>query len=403
MEHLLTKCKENWFFVLLIILIFIEIVILSGDFIRNFNEGEVDDLSIREYAQSVIETCSEESYITGCYDKEVPKLMDYISMEEAFEVTKVIQTEGDTEYAYCHVLGHNVSAKETAKDPAKWKDVITRCPTGMCSNGCIHGAFQERFRTEAMTDAEIDAITPDLKTVCESRGEWSPTGMERATCYHAVGHLLMYITGGDIYKSKEVCERLDSAYVWLCFDGSFMQIFQPLELEDFDLVKDIPAQTQEEAESFCDSFDGLAKASCHQESWPLYYKEIMTSTGLVEFCSYTEDLALNDKCYKALLHIIPVQVKLDVPKIIEFCSALPDTQKGTCFTSAASRMIETDYNLGQKAVSLCNKADEYGVGDECYDHLIIQSTFNYHPSSIESQYLCNLLPTMWKAQCEEKQ
>ena len=50
-----------------------------------------------EYAARVIEQCAASSYHEGCYDKEIPKLMDAISMEEAFEVTREVQKK-DTAY-----------------------------------------------------------------------------------------------------------------------------------------------------------------------------------------------------------------------------------------------------------------------------------------------------------------
>ncbi|MEZ4200780.1 MAG: hypothetical protein R3B69_04370 [Candidatus Paceibacterota bacterium] len=89
-----------------------------------------------------------------CYDEEIPKLMDAgMSMEDAFAVTATIQ-DLDPSYQYCHVLGHELSAKETAKDPSRWKDVVARSPLGMCSNGGVHGAFQERFRVEHFDEDE---------------------------------------------------------------------------------------------------------------------------------------------------------------------------------------------------------------------------------------------------------
>ncbi|MBX9765211.1 hypothetical protein K2X83_01060, partial [Patescibacteria group bacterium] len=109
--------------------------------------------NLERLAEKVIATCSKESYPPTCYDEEIPRLMDTgLSMEEAFQVTTVIQNKV-SDYFYCHVLGHNLSAKETAKDPSKWTEVVARCPVGMCSNGCLHGAAQERFRAESLSEA----------------------------------------------------------------------------------------------------------------------------------------------------------------------------------------------------------------------------------------------------------
>ena len=114
-------------------------------------EGE-----LTQYANVVLGECATESYRPACYDKKIPLLMDQesITMEEAFRVTALIQKQ-DSEYWYCHVLGHNLASKEAAKDPAMWAKVIPRCPAGQCSNGCLHGAFQERYRDEVLSDEKI--------------------------------------------------------------------------------------------------------------------------------------------------------------------------------------------------------------------------------------------------------
>jgi hypothetical protein len=399
--------RNNKIIFLLVIFIIFEVGFLKYDFfvnlIKHSDNQILSEVSINDYAEKVIEKCSVEKYRPGCYDKEIPKLLDEISFEDSFRVTRVVQKHEGNEYAYCHVLGHNLSAKETAKDPDKWKDVITRCPSGMCSNGCIHGAFQERFRTESMNDEEIDKLLPELKTVCEARGAWNPTGLERASCYHAVGHLIMFISNGNILKSNEVCEKLSPGFLQMCYDGNFMQIFQPLGQEDIDLVKDFAPKNSIEAETFCNKFSNLKYSSCHQESWPLYIKQIEKPSGLVKFCSYTEDVGAQDRCYRAMFYVLSASnLSLNVVKINDYCSQLPNSKKGSCFANAAGRMIETDYNLGDKAVSLCNLAKAFGVEDQCYQNLVTFSSFNYHPGSKEAKYLCNILPEPWKNKCINK-
>jgi len=406
MEKLFKVLKNNLILVVILLIIFVEISFLERNFLfdlfSNRDENTASDSVLNDYTKEIIEKCSKENYRPGCYDKEIPKLLDRISMEDAFRVTRVVQKNEGDKYMYCHVLGHNLSAKETAKDPDKWKDVITRCPSGTCSNGCIHGAFQERFRTETMNNKAIDELIPELKTVCEARGTWSPTGLERASCYHAIGHLIMFISDGDINKSNEVCEKLPESYLQMCYDGNFMQIFQPLGQEDIDLVKDFAPKNQKEAELFCSKYTGLKNSSCHQESWPLYFEQIKTPDGLVKFCSYSSDVNKQNMCYNALFYVVSAQMNLDLVRIKEFCLGLPDSRKSLCFSNSASRMIETDYNLADKAASLCKDGEALGVGDQCYKELIQYSTFNYHPNSEGASYLCNALPEPWKSQCFNK-
>jgi hypothetical protein len=361
--------------------------------------------SLNQYAQEVIITCSKESDRPICYDKEIPKLMDKISMEDAFKVTAIVQAK-DSSYPFCHVLGHNLSAKEVAKDPSKWKDVLTRCPSGQCSNGCLHGGLQERFRgSETYTEEQMNEVIKELSTICEKRGNWNPTGLEQASCYHAVGHLSMYLTGADIIRSGEVCRQASVKedgrnYLKTCYDGTFMQIFQPLEDEDKELIigKEVK---KNELENYCRKYSGEQRASCWHEGWPLYSYEILKPEGLLKFCTnpvLTNESDIN-QCFLSLFYVIVVQFNFDISKLKNFCSSLPNERIGQCFSSTASRLIETDYeNIGQSA-NYCSSAPTEESRSKCYNELIFYSTFNFHPGSEEFYVLCNNLPQDWKDKC----
>lgn len=401
--------KYKWIIIsALILLVALEISILYSK--RPILLGAIkqrgQEKSLQEYAEAVLEKCSQARYRPACYDEEVPLLTEFISLEEAFEVTRLIQ-EKDGGYLYCHVLGHNLSAKETKKDPDKWKEVIARCPSGLCSNGCIHGAFQERFRADSLPDAEIAQLRPELEGICEKRPGWNPTDLEQATCYHALGHLSMYMTAANIERSSTLCEELSVKpdgrdYTQICYDGVFMQIFQPLEPEDFALVEGLTPK-KEELKDFCSSYEGRAKGSCWSEGWPLYFEDLKKPQNLVEFCSYLgADPGEEDRCYLALFYVLTAQFSFDEEKINDYCLGLSGKRRGQCFANAASRMIETDWSLIGKSVSLCSTADELGVGEACYEELLLYSTYNFHPGSEEFYNLCNSLPESWKTRCLDK-
>lgn len=124
--------------------------------------------SYGDYADDVIRRCKDEPYRPACYDKEIPKLMDVLTMEEAFEVAQAV-IEKDQSYLHCHVLGHYLAGREVEKNPAARKDVIARCPATICNNGCLHGPLLKRFNKEVLDETELAALLPDLQDVCEPR------------------------------------------------------------------------------------------------------------------------------------------------------------------------------------------------------------------------------------------
>lgn len=374
---------------------------LSNFNLSHFLKADIKE-SFDDYARKIVEKCADAKYKPTCYDEEIPKIMESVSMEDAFQITRLVQDK-DPSYAYCHVLGHALSAAETAKDPSKWSEVITRCPSGICSNGCVHGAFQERFRTETLNDDELDKLKPELADICEPRGNWNPTGLEQATCYHALGHLLMYVSGADINKSVTICEEVSKKaggndWSKLCFDGAFMQIFQPLETEDFALVKG-KQPSKEELADFCRPYDSQKRVACWGEGWPLFFEELLKSSGLVKFCTnpILKEPNEQDQCYMGLFYVMTAQFKFDLDKINNYCLGLPQLRKNQCFANVASRLIETDYRNIPKAIQFC--ASSESSKGYCYDELIKYSTYNFHSGSKEYFELCNSLPNPWKDSC----
>jgi hypothetical protein len=359
--------------------------------------------SFANLASQIVADCSKVPYKPTCYEEKVPALMDRISMQDAFKVTHLVQQD-DPSYTYCHVLGHKLAANEVAKDPSKWLEVVDMCPSGECSNGCIHGAFQQRFRQEALTPDQYGDFIPQVENVCEKRAGWDPTGLEQGTCYHALGHLMMYVTSADIGSSLSMCDKVSVKdngqrnYSKLCYDGAFMQIFQPLENEDLALVKG-KQPTKDQLSDYCSKFSTLRQTSCWNEGWPLFSKEIMTPSGVVNFCTNLKGVDSQSTCYTDLFYVVTAEVQFDTEFMKNYCSKLPSTVSGKCFSNTASRLIETDYSNIEKSVSFCESALSKNDQSQCFNELIFYSTFNFHPQSEEFFKLCNALPDTWKNKC----
>lgn len=379
-------------------------IFLAGSFLSPAGEQSGTSREFERYARDVLATCAKSPYPPACYDVEIPKLMDRgLSMEDAFAVTTVLQNRVN-DYFYCHVLGHNISAKETAKDPSAWTEVVARCPTGMCSNGCLHGAAQERFREEALSPAEIEALLPELSTICESGENRTFTGLEQASCYHSLGHLSMYISAADISVATNVCDRVAKKatgdYTQTCYEGAYMQIFQPLEPEDFALVAHIPAKTIDEAYEFCEGYEGERRSACHRESWPLYRTTLAEPAGLEHFCNLVPDARAEQRCYNAMFYVLTAQFNFDTERIETLCTGLPQKRMAQCFANSAARLMETDYRLIPDAVALCEVADTHGEGARCYDELLFYSRFNFHKGTDSFNTLCTALPEPWRTKCD---
>lgn len=355
--------------------------------------------------EAVIETCAAESYRPSCYDRELPKYMDQgYSMEEVFGITKAVQTF-DPEYQYCHVLGHYLSQKETAKDPSKWKDVIARAPRGICSNGAIHGAFQERFQVESLPEAAVSELKKELFGICEPRKGWEATQLERGSCLHALGHLTMYATDGNIDKSLALCDELliadeRSTNVQLCYDGAFMQIFQPLEPEDIALVDHYDVDSSAKAQDFCEQYTGAQFGSCNSESWPLVTEKMNDPQQIGSVCEpVAEDSWQHERCLNGVFYVVVAMMNLETARVYDFCSQVPDSLTARCFSNAVSRMVEVDWDNAEAAVRLCAESAQVGASEACYNELLTASTYSFTAGSPEFVNLCEQMPGSYKKAC----
>ncbi len=386
--------------------------LLMCPFVQSFRlsliENPLTEWKLQKYADGVVATCKNVPYRPGCYDREIPKLMDDgVSMEDAFLITAKVQSK-DPAYVYCHVLGHNISAKEAAKDPSSWDKVIARCPTGMCANGCLHGAVQQRFQDEVLTEKEIAQLLPDLASACTPGVGKNYTPLEEAICYHGLGHLGVYATGGNLSRALALCSALGTIATdgeggsiarMRCLEGAFMHVFQFLDAEDKALVQDISPTSSQEAEAFCLGFTGEEQAVCHRESWPLNWNLVKTPLGLTEFCSYSSNPRYTQDCYNVLFNVILAAFHYDQATMTALCEQLPAGRMAQCFAHAASHYIDSNQDLVQEAASMCAVAADHGVGDRCYSELLFFSVYSFHEKTPEFYRFCNALPQPWRGKC----
>lgn len=372
-------------------------------FIDTFSSVE----AAKDRAERIIELCEGEKapYKPTCYEREVPGLMDGgSSMKETVDVVRSILTL-DTDFKYCHVLAHKIAAKEVAKDPSRWKEVVKKAPLDICSYGFLHGAFQERFRTESFPpESPASSILPLFEGVCTDEYWESRTGGEQVNCVHALGHLMLYVTNADLHKAVVVCEGLPDLKEYdlrrACSEGVFMQLYQPLEPEDFALVEGKDPKSLEERDRLCAEFSGRARAMCIKESWPLDLDVVRSPERLEGFCLLAAAGADEEEeyCLSALSYIVAARTQFNAEKFAAFCERMP-SRAGRCFRYGSPRFLEIYQKDVSPSLMLCERAKEFGESDDCYELLAQYSGRTFQPGSEEAETLCASLPPPWKESC----
>ncbi|MSU45210.1 MAG: hypothetical protein EXS47_01085 [Candidatus Zambryskibacteria bacterium] len=357
------------------------------------------------YASQILTICKNVSYKPSCYEEQVLKLMNIMSMEGAFEVTRLIQ-EKDPFYPYCHALGHKLSFKET-QSGADWKDVLIRCPLAMCNYGCLHGSLIEHFRGEVLTSEQILQVLPDLQNVCEKRSGWNPSRLDMSMCYHALGHLAMYITGADMTKTTDICKAVSvkspfyESQLKSCIGGVFMTLLYAADPEDRALVKDIRPD-KDNVMQFCRKFTDIEYQICRQESASFYEEEFLqNSNNIVSFCSFAlkpEDI---QDCYFTVMNRMTdsfIGKANSVRQMAQYCDHMSG-RTDLCYSGFALRMIQIDKkNVGQ-ASDLCGRSGSNDIRISCYNKIVSYGTLIFSPGSSDFRTYCMVLPSPYVDEC----
>jgi len=376
-----------------------------------FSDAQKNVRSINEYAAQMVERCADASYRPLCYEQQVPTLTSEIPTEQIFDVIRQIRRD-DPEYLYCHVLAHELGVYEVGIDPDNWLDVIAKGPTdGLCSNGYAHGALVARFNDEDLSAEEFEYALKDLAVACEKREGYNPTDLTKAICYHGVGHVLIHMTLSNIDESLHGCEAVGLKddgrdYRQLCTEGVYMQLFQPLEPEDYALVDMLPYKpVRDNIEQFCteNSKNTRQYGACWREAWPLFSEDLYDSEGVTAYCSHLTDAGEREKCFISAFTINGRAHLGEPEEMAATCNGLASEYKGMCFARGANAFPEEDPNLVPQAIDMCERANEEAAKDECFGFLANVASFNFHAGSAPFEQLCSSLPAKWETQCRRGQ
>lgn len=358
------------------------------------------------HVDRIVATCSQEGDRNACYEREVPALYPEYSIPELFDIVREIRAK-DPRYQFCHVLAHKLGEAVVAEDPNNWLNAIPLNPgDGICSNGFIHGVVGGRFRAEVLDETTLTSLYSDFRQACEPHAGWQPSPLDQAICYHGMGHLYVFITDADLRRALEVCEATaDPAGLpdnrQVCREGVFMQIYQPLEPDDFLMIERMTVKpTKETVREFCAAYDDVPEyeGACLRESWPFFREEITTGTGVEAFCSGQPNVAEERNCYQSATAIIGRMSLDDSDKAARACNAIPEVWQALCFTAVATAVVEEDRGRGEKAVALCQKAND-AVANECLTTIASRASWIYGSNREGMQKFCAALPTKYQAVC----
>lgn len=367
---------------------------------------ELRPASLSHTASMIVADCAKQQDHAACYETEVPSLYPKLGVSEIFDIVREIR-KLDTSYQFCHVLGHKIGERVVAEDPSGWVNAIPLNPAdGLCSNGFIHGVVGGRFRSEVLDDTTIQKFLPDFKIACTAHDNWQPSDLDRAICYHGIGHLFDFITNADIPKALSLCSSVaPESFKRVCVQGVFMQIYQPLEPDDYALIEQMPLKpSTTTVASYCRHFsaDPMAQGSCIEESWPLRTQQILDGTGVASLCALEPNAEETDNCYIAMSSIIG-RMNLGGNgggTAATACNNFPASRRAQCYAYSAEAVLEESRSDATPAIALCKRSASEDTQTQCLSMLIQHARFMFGSNQTQMNGFCAALPDEFESSCD---
>lgn len=352
-------------------------------------------------AKAFVATCSKEGDRAACYEREVPALYSTVPVANIFSVIREIR-KSDSSYQFCHVLAHKIGERVVAEDPERWINAIPLNPSdGLCSNGFIHGVVGGRFRAEVLDDATLQKLLPDFKRACEPHDDWKPSQLDKAICYHGLGHLYDFITDANLNKALSLCEETTTEqFRRVCHEGVFMQIYQPLEPDDYLMIERMSVKpTKTTVRTFCASFkDSEYVGACLRESWPYFRQDILDHGGAKSFCSGQPGLIEESRCYESISAIVGRMSLGNSQKAAKACDSFPSERQEVCYSTSAQAVLEENRAEAARAIELCELAPAE-ITRNCISLLVDRAPFIFGSGTRAHNLFCNAVPDREKERC----
>lgn len=244
-----------------------------------------------------------------------------------------------------HEIGHAAFQKYNFAGAIKFQNDI-------CGSGYLHGIVEENFNN-------VKNVTSTMQTICE---DFDP--ITRDSCYHGVGHGLMFLTDNDLPKSLNYCDLYpeDKSDI-RCAEGVYMENFstdQQTHESDY-LNSEKPeypcAEQPEKYKSVCYFYAPIYYLSLHENQYTQALDWCASLTEHGQTCAYgvgsrTMKYNLHDPIFvENVCHYNPKFTRACVDGMVsyylvnfvskskgrEMCRTLPERSQKNCLASVEIR------------------------------------------------------------------
>ncbi len=249
----------------------------------------------------------------------------------------------DTELAgLCHGLSHEVG--HIAHMAIGFTQAL-EVQDDVCGSGYVHGVIETEL------EDHVEDYETHFTTLCASHDP---------SCFHGLGHGLMYVTQNNLPKSLQLCSTFSLLFQYIkCAEGVFMENFQADSVVH-------PSQYlfPEDPYRICHDRPEIEKGVC-TFYFPRYYLRIHPEafSDLFSFCNTLPQQSAVI-CIKGAGSAAMKLSILEPKKALTTCMLLPQDQRSFCVEGLLSYLI-VHYGSTGPARNFCHKNLEPLWSDMC--------------------------------------
>lgn len=183
-------------------------LIISSFFTKNGGSGNEDN---------VLKSGNTNSDFYENLKNDFEKIVLESDPHEAIRILRKESSKDKQTLALCHDILHVIG--HTAYDKyGSFKEAV-KYQSDFCNSGYIHGLFESYFNS-------IENPLVGLSEQCSDFGA-GKRQFDLWQCHHGIGHGFMYLTGGDLDKSLQLCRDglQKPEAVSSCQNGAYMEMF----------------------------------------------------------------------------------------------------------------------------------------------------------------------------------
>ena len=273
----------------------------------------------------------------GDFDCHLSSALETLHQRGALEAQRTLRSlyeAGRMDQNDCHKIAHAVG--EAAFRAVGDIEEALRLATNACSGGYYHGVMKGFFGDKI----DHGVVGREVESVCASFGYHTNGAV---SCFHGLGHALMYATGNDLPSVLTACDRAANNDEWRrshCYDGAFMaNAFSPFSGSIYGSERPSKYLSEDDLLYPCDAVAPPYRLICYFRHVPLRVLTLSPERlSLGEIATHIpEEFAT--AFWFGIGRETDILMRGNWERIVGFCAALPRAARGPCFGGAALHMV----------------------------------------------------------------